>query len=41
MAHRLNSKGIPVAYLVTFDPAQRITAPDNVEYFANFYQPFY
>lgn len=38
MAQRLNSKGVPVAYLVTFDPTERITVPNNVEYFANFYQ---
>lgn len=38
IARRLNGKGIPVAYLVTFDPTQRFTVPDNVRYFVNFYQ---
>jgi hypothetical protein len=38
IARRLNGKGIPVAYLATFDPTQRFTVPDNVRYFVNFYQ---
>lgn len=38
MAQRLNAKGIPVTYLVTFDPTERVSVPDNVEYFVNFYQ---
>jgi thioesterase domain-containing protein len=38
MAQRLNTKGIPVTYLVTFDPTERISVPDNVVYFVNFYQ---
>lgn len=38
IAQRLNGKGIPVAYLVTFDPTERVRVPDNVEYFVNFYQ---
>jgi pimeloyl-ACP methyl ester carboxylesterase len=38
MAQRLNTKGIPVTYLVTFDPTERISVPGNVEYFVNFYQ---
>jgi len=38
MAQRLQTKGIPVAYLATFDPTRRFTVPSNVRYFANFYQ---
>lgn len=38
IARRLNGKGIPVAYLATFDPTQRFTVPNNVRYFVNFYQ---
>jgi hypothetical protein len=38
IARRLNGKGIPVAYLAIFDPTQRITVPNNVRYFVNFYQ---
>lgn len=38
LAQRLNDKGIPVAYLATFDPTERLTVPGNVEYFVNFYQ---
>ncbi len=38
IARRLNGKGIPVAYLATFDPTLRFTVPNNVRYFVNFYQ---
>jgi len=38
IAKRLQSKGIPVAYLATFDPTRRFTVPSNVQSFANFYQ---
>lgn len=38
IARRLDGKGIPVAYLATFDPTQRFTVPNNVRYFVNFYQ---
>ena len=38
IARRLNGKGIPVAYLATFDPTRTFTVPDNVRYFVNFYQ---
>ncbi|MGD9924469.1 MAG: thioesterase domain-containing protein [Pseudorhodoplanes sp.] len=38
MATRLQGKGVPVAYLATFDPTQTFTVPGNVRYFANFYQ---
>ena len=38
MARRLRGKGVPVIYLATFDPTQTFTVPDNVRYFANFYQ---
>lgn len=38
MAKRLNGKGIPVAYLATFDPTQSFTVPSNVASFVNFYQ---
>jgi pimeloyl-ACP methyl ester carboxylesterase len=38
IARRLNGKGIPVAYLATFDPTNSFTVPNNVRYFVNFYQ---
>lgn len=38
IARRLNGKGIPVAYLATFDPTNAFTVPGNVRYFVNFYQ---
>jgi hypothetical protein len=38
IAQRLQAKGIPVAYLATFDPTRRFTVPSNVQSFANFYQ---
>jgi hypothetical protein len=38
IARRLSGKGIPVAYLATFDPTHTITVPNNVQSFANFYQ---
>lgn len=38
MAQRLQTKGIPVAYLATFDPTRTFTVPTNVQSFVNFYQ---
>lgn len=38
ISKRLQSKGIPVAYLATFDPVRRFTVPANVQSFVNFYQ---
>lgn len=38
MAKRLQGKGVPVAFLATFDPTQTFTVPGNVGYFTNFYQ---
>lgn len=38
VAQRLNRKGVPVAYLATFDPTQAFAVPSNVRYFVNFYQ---
>jgi pimeloyl-ACP methyl ester carboxylesterase len=38
IARRLNGKGVPVAFLATFDPTQTFTVPGNVGYFTNFYQ---
>jgi hypothetical protein len=38
IAKRLQSKGVPVAYLATFDPTRTFTVPNNVRVFANFYQ---
>jgi hypothetical protein len=38
MAQRLKTKGIPVAYLATFDPTRASSVPSNVRFFANFYQ---
>jgi thioesterase domain-containing protein len=38
LAKRLQSRGVPVAYLATFDPTQTFSVPGNVRYFANFYQ---
>jgi hypothetical protein len=38
IAKRLQTKGIPVAYLATFDPTRRFTVPSNVRSFVNFYQ---
>lgn len=38
MAKRLQTKGIPVAYLATFDPTHSLTVPSNVQSFVNFYQ---
>lgn len=38
IAKRLHAKGIPVAYLATFDPTRRLTVPPNVQSFVNFYQ---
>jgi hypothetical protein len=38
VARRLNGKGVPVAYLASFDPTLGFTVPNNVRYFVNFYQ---
>ena len=38
ISKRLQPKGIPVAYLATFDPVRRFTVPSNVQSFVNFYQ---
>jgi hypothetical protein len=38
MAKRLQTKGVPVAYLATFDPTHSLTVPSNVQSFVNFYQ---
>lgn len=38
MAKRLQGRGVPVAYLATFDPTQTFSVPGNVRYFVNFYQ---